>query len=66
MLSVDFHDAAFDAVVSIYAIDHLPRERHRELFRRIRRWLRPGGFVLFATEDADQPGVVADWLGAPM
>lgn len=66
MLTVDLPSASFDAVVSIYAIDHVPRERHADVFRRIRSWLRPGGFAVVVTEDGDQPGVVGDRLRAPM
>lgn len=29
-------------------------------------WLRPGAVVLLAIEDDDQPGIVTEWLGAPM
>jgi cyclopropane fatty-acyl-phospholipid synthase-like methyltransferase len=66
MLEVEFPAASFHAVVSLYAIDHVPGERHPDVFRRIREWLRPGGLALVAIEDADQPGVVGEWLGAPM
>lgn len=66
MLSADLPEAAFDAVVCLYAIDHVPREHHADVFRRVFTWLREGGLALFAVEDADQPGIVADWLGAPM
>ncbi|HUF02003.1 MAG TPA: class I SAM-dependent methyltransferase [Gaiellaceae bacterium] len=58
--------AELDAVVSIYALDHVPREDHADVYERIRRWLRPGGLVLLAIEDADVPGVGGrGWLGAP-
>jgi SAM-dependent methyltransferase len=65
MMTLDFQDASFDAVCAFYAITHLPREEHGELFRRIARWLRPGGNFLaslgaFETNDED-----ANWLGAP-
>ncbi len=66
MLTVELADASFDAVVSLYAIDQVPRERHADVFRRIRRWLRPGGLTLVAIEDTDEPGIVGDWLGARM
>ena len=46
IMGVDFPPASFDAVVSFYAIFHLPRAEHPELFRRIRRWLKPGGHFL--------------------
>ncbi|MFI5315906.1 MAG: methyltransferase domain-containing protein, partial [Myxococcota bacterium] len=46
LMGVDFAPASFDAIVSFYAIFHLPREEHEELFRRIARWLAPGGYLL--------------------
>jgi cyclopropane fatty-acyl-phospholipid synthase-like methyltransferase len=44
-MSVEFREASFDAVVSFYAVFHLPREEHEELFRRFARWLVPGGHL---------------------
>lgn len=46
MSSVDFEDASLAAVVSFYAIIHLPLDEHPALFERIFRWLRPGGYLL--------------------
>jgi cyclopropane fatty-acyl-phospholipid synthase-like methyltransferase len=46
LMAVDFSPASFDAIVSFYAIFHLPREEHGELLRRIGRWLAPGGWLL--------------------
>jgi len=46
IMAVDFSDASFDAIVSFYAVFHLPREEHQELFARLHRWLRPGGHLL--------------------
>ena len=66
MLSAELPEEAYDAVVSTYAIDHVPRERHLEVFRLIHGWLRPGGLALVAIEDDDQPGAVGEWLGATM
>lgn len=66
MMALDFADARFDAVAAFYAITHLPREEHAELFRRIARWLKPGGTFLATLgattlDDCIEP----DWLGAP-
>lgn len=47
MDKVDFPPASFDAVTAVYSLFHLPRERHPALFASIRRWLRPGGKLLF-------------------
>lgn len=41
-----FPDGAFDAAVSFYAITHIPRDEHEELFRRVHRLLRTGGLFL--------------------
>lgn len=42
----DFNENSFDAVVSFYAIFHIPREEHEKLFRKIREWVREDGAVL--------------------
>jgi SAM-dependent methyltransferase len=66
MMAVEFPDAAFDAVAAFYAITHLPREEHGELFRRIARWLRPGGHFLASLGAAPlDDHVETDWHGAP-
>jgi SAM-dependent methyltransferase len=65
MMALDFADASFDAVCAFYAITHLPREEHGELFRRIARWLKPGGVFLASLGASQTDGAVADWLGAP-
>lgn len=66
MLELRFEPGTFDAVVSCSASDHLPRQEHAELFRRVPGRLRPGGLLLLAVEAGDQPGVVGDRLGAPL
>ena len=66
MLEVDFEQASLDAVVSFYAVEHVPRERHAELLRRIHGWLRPGGLLLFTVETRETHDTVGDWLGEPL
>ena len=46
IMSVSFPLSSFNAVVAFYSIFHLPREQHQELFRRVHRWLKPGGYLL--------------------
>ena len=50
MSKLDFPASSFDAIVSFYTIEHLPRERHAERFGRFASWLRPGGRLLFTLE----------------
>ena len=44
----------------------MPRDEHAAIFERFRRWLDPGGHLLFTIEPEDEPGIVGDWLGEPM
>jgi cyclopropane fatty-acyl-phospholipid synthase-like methyltransferase len=46
MASWDTEDSTVDAVVSFYALIHLPVEDQRNLITRISRWLRPQGYFL--------------------
>jgi len=64
--SVEFPAASFDAVVSFYALEHIPREEHTTVLQRIQHWLRPRGFLLISTEAGDADGVIGQWLGVPM
>jgi len=66
MTTVAFPPASLDGVVAIYAVSHVPRERHATLFRRIAGWLRPGGWFLAALGSADDPGWTGQWLGVEM
>jgi cyclopropane fatty-acyl-phospholipid synthase-like methyltransferase len=66
MAELDFSEGSFDAVVSFYAVEHVPRERHAELFRRVHTWLNPGGLFLFTVEAREGFEGVGTWLGEPM
>ena len=66
-MAVDFPPGSFDAVVSFYAVFHLPREEHEELFRRIARWLVPGGHLLASvTHFREAPYTEEDFFGVRM
>ena len=68
MGTIAFAPGSFDAVVSCYAIIHLPREEHPALLASIARWLRPGGRFLATWALGEWEGREEDWLGwgAPM
>lgn len=46
IMRASFPDEMFDAVVSFYAIIHVPRDEHRALFQRVHRMLKGGGLLL--------------------
>jgi cyclopropane fatty-acyl-phospholipid synthase-like methyltransferase len=66
MAAVDFPAQTFAAVVSFYAIIHLPLEEQPPIFRNVRRWLRPGGYLLATLGAGAWTGTEDNWLGAPM
>jgi len=65
MATWDSEPGSYEAVVSLYALIHVPIEDQRRLIPRIARWLVPGGYLLAITGSDAWTGV-ADYLGAPM
>ena len=61
VMETEFPAGSFDAIVSFYAIFHIPRQEHLNLFRRFAQWLRPGGLLLFTIAKKDDgPGYTED------
>jgi SAM-dependent methyltransferase len=65
MVMWDHPPASFDAVVSFYALIHVPLQDQRNLFPKIRRWLRPGGYLLAIVGFERWTGT-RDYFGATM
>ena len=65
LTSIEFEPASFDAVVSFYVFNHVPRELLAPLLGRIHSWLRPGGSLLSAFGVGDEEAWEGEWLGAP-
>lgn len=66
MSAMGFQPASFDAIVSFYAIIHVPREQHRALFGEFARLLTPGGLALLCLGSDDLPADMDEFLGTPM
>ena len=62
----DFQAESFRAIVSFFAIIHVPVAEQPELFQKLRRWLRPGGYLLATVGTRAWIGTEEDWHGAPM
>jgi ubiquinone/menaquinone biosynthesis C-methylase UbiE len=59
--------AAFDAVVALYAFNHLPFGELPDVLTKIARWLRPGGLLVANMGTRPNPGTFeAGWLGVRM
>jgi SAM-dependent methyltransferase len=64
IMIMDFPEASFDAIVSFYAVFHIPKEEHEELFRRTYRWLKPNGYLLASvTFENEDPYTEDDFFG---
>lgn len=64
---VDFNEESFDAIVSLYAIFHIPRKEHEGLFLRIRNFLKYNGIILVTLgTSGSEYGEEKDWCGAPV
>jgi hypothetical protein len=66
MTAFDLEPESVAGVVALYSMIHVPRERLGPTFRRIRRWLVPGGAFLATFTARDNPGAIEDWLGTEM
>jgi cyclopropane fatty-acyl-phospholipid synthase-like methyltransferase len=63
--ALELEPESFEAVVSFYAFNHVPRERLAPTFARIHRWLVPHGLLMTALGTSDIEGWTGEWLGAP-
>jgi cyclopropane fatty-acyl-phospholipid synthase-like methyltransferase len=65
MVTWEHAPARFDAVVSFYALIHVPLQDQRNLIAKIHRWLRPGGYLLAIVGFERWTGI-EDYFGAEM
>lgn len=63
---LDVEAERFDAVVSLYVLNHVPRADLPALLARVASWLRPGGYLLATFGQSGWEGVQEEWLGVPM
>jgi len=60
-----FPPESYDAVVSFYAIIHMPLDEHPKLFANIARWLRPSGYFLATIGHDAWTGMEDTYLDMP-
>jgi len=56
----------YDAIVSFYAIFHIPRSQHRRLFEKIHSLLKKNGLVLITLGAEDMKLEVSEFIGSRM
>ena len=64
--SIEFPPHSFDAVISFYTLEHIPRKEHQAILRRIYQWLKTDGYILISLEAGDYDDEMGEWLGVPM
>jgi SAM-dependent methyltransferase len=60
---LNFPASSFGAVISLYALIHMPLDRQSHLLHDIAGWLRPGGWLLAITGQDAWTGTEDHWLG---
>ena len=61
-LELELPDAAYEACVSFYVFNHVPRERLTPLLAKIHRWLVPGGWFMHAFGQSDIEAWTGTWI----
>jgi len=65
MLQLDFEDNKFDGIISVYALFHVPKIKHQEIFQKFYRILKPGGILVINTGISESEGI-SNFFGVPM
>jgi SAM-dependent methyltransferase len=62
MTEVDFPAESFAAIISLYAIIHIPLDEQPALFAKLFEWLQPEGYLLVTVGSTPWTGTEANWL----
>lgn len=65
MTELDFENNSFDGLTAVYAIIHIPRNRHSSLFQGFHRILKPNGIMLVSLGPDEWEGT-DEYYGAHM
>jgi len=62
MSAIDFNESVFDAIVSLYALIHIPIGEQPLLFLKIHKWLKVNGIFLAIVGAVSWTGYEENWL----
>jgi SAM-dependent methyltransferase len=65
MCRLQFREESLNGITAFYSFIHVPLEEQPALLRRLRGWLRPGGFLLATVGYQRWIGSEEDWCGVP-
>lgn len=63
MCNTQFKNNTFDAVISFYAIFHIPKEQTKLVFKEFKRILKPGGKLLVVTHKGGYENTITNLWG---
>lgn len=65
MTEIAFPAESFAAIVSFYALIHVPLDEQPGLLAKLRSWLQPEGYLLATVGSRDWTGTEENWLDVP-
>ena len=65
MNELKFNENTFDGIISVYALFHVPKENHFEIFKNAFKILKPGGVLMINTGVSEFEGT-SRFFGVPM
>jgi ubiquinone/menaquinone biosynthesis C-methylase UbiE len=65
MNNINFPDNAFDGIISVFALFHVPKKNHFSIFKRFHSLLKTNGILLINTGISESEGV-SNFFGVPM
>ena len=63
---LSFPKESFDAIVSFYAIFHIPKDEHLDLLEKMNRWLKESGVILITMGAGDDEKIESEFVGSDM
>ena len=64
LTALDLPENSFHAIISFFAIIHVPVEEQPAVLHNIQRWLKPGGYFMATVGTRASTGIEENWLGA--
>ena len=65
MNELEFSENTFDGIISVYALFHVPKENHFDIFKQFFKILKPGGILMINTGVSESEGT-SRFFGVPM
>lgn len=65
MNELEFSENTFDGIISVYALFHVPKENHFDIFEQFFKILKPGGILMINTGVSESEGT-SRFFGVPM